>query len=185
MNRFTLALSCLTLFSAGFGVLAAPDVAEAAADAKPEPVAAMASGLCGLTPSQVQGIVDDYGFTPSPGWLSNALQQPFNCSAYGDLCNVLDPQDAQNYVCNVWSAFDDRMAIGLISQETADYIAENGINCNPDPELCSQACDEWGKPVRECYGRIEVTSGDCMTLTWCSSLASVFGFIKLTGTPPF
>ncbi len=183
MNRFTVVLSCLTLFSAAFGVVAAPDTAEASAAAKPEPAATMVSGLCGLTPAQVQGIVDDYDFDPPAGWLSSALQQPFNCSAYGELCNVLGPQDAHNYVCNVWSAFDDGAAMSLISQETLEYIDENAVHCTPDAEECSEACTEFNKPVRECYGVVS-PDGSCTTLTWCSSLESVFGFHNLTGIPP-
>jgi len=182
MKRFTLALSSLTLVAAVFGVVAGPETAGAAAKAptapsEADPAPAMAAaGLCGMTQAEVQSIVDDYEFEPQAGWVAAALQQPFNCSAYGDLCEVLGPQDAHTYACNVWTALGDRIALGVISTEALDYIDEHGVRCSPDEDECAEECDELGKPVRECLGTISVLDGSCITVTWCSSLRQVLGF---------
>ena len=180
MKRFTFALSTLTLFSAVFGIVASPDTAVAASkeqvSLETAPVPAMTGGLCGMTQADIQGIVDDYDLAPEAGWVQDALQQPFDCGAYGELCELVGPQDAHNYVCNVWSAFDQGMAISTISQEAREYIDEHGIRCTPDASECEETCDELGKPVRRCIGTTSVLDGSCITISYCASLWEVIGF---------
>jgi len=170
MNKSLLAL---TVLLCGTATAALAIMAPQGADAAP-PVssshaaqpAAMQAGLCGMTQATVLDIRDHYQFDLDVSEIQAALQTPFNCEAYGELCDVLSEQDAHTYTCNVWNALDAEMSMSTISYAGTQYIEENGIGCTPDPAVCEAQCGPF-EVLTDCVGAVEVIDGNCVSIGVC------------------
>lgn len=109
----------------------------------------MQAGLCGMTQSKVLGIRDHYGLELDLSVVAGALQTPFNCEAYGDLCDLLSTADARDYACGVWNALDQRLPVADILGTAYDHL-QDGDSCTPDPKVCADQCFASG--VASCHG---------------------------------
>ena len=136
--------------------------------------AAMQAGLCGMTQSKVLGIRDHYGLELDFAVVAGALQTPFNCGAYGELCDVMSsPADARDYACGVWNALDQQRPAADIIVTAYDHILD-GVTCTPDEAVCADTCSVMG--VLSCDG---VYVND-----FCNSIATCNGGL-LGGLPGF
>ncbi len=164
MKKFAVTLTFL-IASASAAALA---VLPGAADASPSGTssaqpASMQAGLCGMTQTKVLGIRDHYDLDLDLSVVADALQTPFNCSAHGDLCDLLNPVDARNYVCGVWNALDQRRPMADIIQTSHEALVE-GDKCTPDAAACADACFATG--VSSCNGLYYL--GSCQSFALCN-----------------
>ncbi len=119
------------------------------------PAAAQQAGLCGITQQEVASIVAHYELEPDMAGVADALATPFDCSAYGNLCGVLDVPDAHAYVCGVWSNLQQHEAESLVVQEANDHLVQAAETCSGDMAVCEQNCDSippGGGAVLSCSG---------------------------------
>lgn len=135
---------------------------EVAATSRAEP-AAMLTGLCGLTPSDVVDIVDYYDLDPHMPTVANALSTPFQCAEYGDLCSALPVADARNYACGVWQGLKAHQPVESLASVAINKLETWGTECTPNQDVCEEICDEWS--VLECSGVYH--SGKCNEIALC------------------
>lgn len=102
-----------------------------------------------MTPSKVLGIRDHYGLELDLSVVAGALQTPFNCGAYGDLCDFFSPNDARDYACGVWNALDQRRPVADIVVTAYDHILD-GETCVPNQAVCADTC--FARGVASCDG---------------------------------
>ncbi|HET6583720.1 MAG TPA: hypothetical protein VFG69_09735 [Nannocystaceae bacterium] len=162
-------------------------VAPALASTQPTdaPVAASATtanatqfaGLCGITHDDVLDIVAHYDLEPDPAGVQAMLAVPFDCNAYGGLCNVLDQQEAKAYACQVWGQLEAHAEPTAIELAAAATLAQGGTTCEPDLERCEDICDPHA--VLGCDGILVGTA--CKQLAICDipRLRWVIGFDPL------
>lgn len=174
MNRLPLALLVMTTSSAAVGAVASPGVVEPSTERMPR-AAAQAGGLCGMTPTKVQDIIDVYVLdTDMESFAQNALQQPFDCGAYGALCDVLPETRARTYACNVWNALDQHQELSAIREASIAFIRTHGTRCAADASLCETHCAPDTAEV--CLGKISPLNGSCETLVVCDGAPGILGF---------
>lgn len=163
MNKSVFVLSALLLGTLA-GIVATPGAAGAAASASTALPAAQQAGLCGMTQEKVLGIEQYYDLDLDLPTIANALETPFDCGAYGRLCDFFSPPEAQTYVCKVWEALDNRLPAGVIIQKAHQHVATGG-SCDPDADLCEDACETKGG-VLSCEGVYSEQLG-CLTTVQC------------------
>lgn len=177
-------LAALTVLLTGTAIVAAvalPQGAEASPSVlsplTPQP-ASMQAGLCGMTQAKVLDIRDDYGLDFTAAEAANALQTPFNCDAYDELCDQLLPADARDYACGVWQALDDQRPVDWIVNAAHAALTANGQSCQPDESMCDDACASQGG-WSTCEGVI--LAGACRTYMVCNTpeLVDMEGFTIL------
>ena len=142
---------------------------EAAAPSEPTPVAAQAAGLCGITQNDLADIVEHYDLVPSGPVFQAALQAPFDCSAYGELCSDIGAENAHTYVCGVWTALENHQALAQIRATAVDWLSTWALECPTDEGVCEEFCDPF--PVKQCAG--VWLGGGCTHLVVCNFYAVV------------
>ncbi len=125
--------------------------------------AAQAGGLCGLTPSSIADIVEYYGFEPDPGALAAAATGPFDCDAYGDLCDGLTTPQAHTYACGVWLDLEAQRPFNEVRERAVGRVTTWGNTCSPDPEVCEDICSP--ADVGSCMGVL--LGGACYPIAIC------------------
>lgn len=138
----------------------APSASEVEAS---EPVPAASGGVCGLTAAQVADIIGHYELEPDGPAMSAALEAPFNCEAYGQLCQVAgSPQKAHNYACDVWLNMEAH--VPLVEVQSAAVITVNEWGpCEPEWPDCEDICGS--RPVASCSG--VAFNGKCNAIAMC------------------
>jgi len=156
----------------------APETTAASASA-PTPAAAQTAGLCGLTQADVAGIVDHYDLEPNWAGFAAALQVPFNCAAYGDLCSAVGAAAAETYACGVWNGLEARASLEAIQHGAVTWLGNNGTACTPNQAVCEDICDGMGG-VKTCTGIL--VNGICRSIALCDLFVireKLFPFIEV------
>jgi hypothetical protein len=90
---------------------------------------AWATNLCGLTQSQVTGVSQFYNWGMTYSQILPYIAAPIECSAYGDLCEDVGEERAEEFICDRWA-------------ERILHTSEAVILANGDAELDLYE-DEW------------------------------------------
>ncbi|MCH9686003.1 MAG: hypothetical protein K0V04_31500 [Deltaproteobacteria bacterium] len=130
------------------------------------PTSAMTAGLCGLTSSDASDIINHYGFEDAEmNAISDALATPFDCDAYGDLCDALGETDAHNYACGVWGDLEAHVVPATVISVAVDRIQSWGDPCEPSELVCANVCSP--RDVWSCVGFL--LGGTCVATPTCGS----------------
>lgn len=76
--------------------------------------------ICGLTESEVESILYGYGATTTFQTELPWISAPFDCGSFGDLCNLVGPTAAEDFICAQWDQARDG-----VSATTATAAAES------------------------------------------------------------
>lgn len=154
-----------------------PDLAAPASHEAPTPATAQNAGLCGITAADVSGIAQHYNLDINMNFVSQALSQPMDCGAYGDLCTALAPAAANAYVCNVWNNLAAHAPVPFAINEANNLLDQGTPDCPADQEACQEICDERGTGnVQSCNGHYY--GNTCHSLPICEmfELRDIVGF---------
>jgi hypothetical protein len=121
--------------------------------------------LCGLTFADVADIIDHYGFTPDMPALADALSTPFDCGAYGQLCEHVSEVDANTAVCTVWDDLRTLKPVAQIAIDIRDRFDEVFQECQPSNAVCQGLCGP-DNTVLLCDG-YRFNGGPCMPIVAC------------------
>ncbi len=159
---------------------AAPDVAVPASHDAPTPAVAQSAGLCGITAADVNSIATHYNLDINMNFVSQALSQPMNCGAYGELCTALAPAAANAYVCNVWNNLADHKPVPFAINEANNLLDQGTLDCPEDLATCQEICDQRGTgTVLSCEGYY--FGNTCHSIPLCEmfELGDIIGFSEI------
>jgi len=89
----------------------------------------LASGgsyLCGLSDSDIDGVISYYSAPMTRSQLLPYVAAPFSCQNYGDLCNLMGATRGEQYVCNIWNDLLAHTALTTATTHaTTDFDVKN------------------------------------------------------------
>ncbi len=134
------------------------------------------AGLCGVSTSDFDAIVEHYGLTPDATVAAAALQTPFDCTQYGDICGTdWTPAEQHSYVCDRWTDLGNELAAATVFERATSEVAI--IGCMPSFSTCVAKCGS-AECVGACFA-YRVDGGPCQTKAICYSQAQCGGGIKV------
>ena len=127
-----------------------------------------------MTQAKVLGIRDHYNLQFNVSEVAQTLQTPFNCGAYGELCDMVSAGDARDYACGVWHALDDRHTVSEVVGDAFHYLEDVGDSCSVESHWCEEICGV--RDVLSCSGVL--VQGQCLPLAVCDfqTLSHIQGF---------
>lgn len=137
-----------------------------------DPVPMISNGLCSLTQSDISDIINHYDLSPNMTALIAAVQTPFNCGAYGQLCSTLTPTQAHVYACSTWNNLKQHKPILDVHTAANSILSQWALNCEVTDAtelFCEEACDP--HDVFHCNS-IKV-NGECKPLAICTDIAEL------------
>ena len=111
---------------------------------------AFATPICGLSQTEVEGLLSYYGSSYTWSEVSGELEGPFECGNHGTLCEDVGIDRAEEFVCNRWDDLRAHKTVAQVKAAAASeystmedaYIAERWPNGIP-----SVAPAFWGTAV--------------------------------------